>query len=1094
MTASRMTLERLLRDRAWLVALARRVVVDPSEADDVVQDAALIAMSRPPRDPAAAKGWLARVVVRLGLNRRRAATRRRAHEEAAPSPRRPHDPARLVEEWDVRRRIVEAVLALDEPYRETLLLRYFEGLSRAETAKRLGVSEEAVKSRQRRAFAELRTRLAEEDDDRRALLLLAGPALEVGPAAGEVSGGTEIPSTTSLIPASVAGGALVMGTTSKVLIGCAVVLALLGGMWFVGADDGDTDGPAVAVTDSDDRERGKGRHSGAAPTAEDDGGSAADGSGESNAWDDLDRSRDVHGVVLDPTGHPVDGATVRAVSRPGRLWDLLSVELSRSVVDGPATTSDADGRFRLRLEPGEVVSLWTSAEGFAESRHESVGAGARVEIELHPAAVLGLRVRDVDGNPVSGATVEAFVRTPYRDRQEHAVGQDGTLALSQLPQGAELFLFVHAPGFGGPWRHGIESLTTQVVEVVLPAGRKVEGVVVDRRDGTVVEGAVIGHEWVQLDAVHSGADGRFEIVMAAEGGSLHVSHPNYSRVEVEPAESGELRIELEPGDAITARIVDDDGDPVAGAIAHAVASRRESGRQSVSMGTARSDEEGRVLIEGLSRDRGHALVVLADGFGRLSTGFQPREGGPGTQDLGELVLVPSRLLRGRVVGPDGTPLVGQVVRIQLPTHRAAGGYADELELVTDDLGRFAARGLGPGAHTVGVAHQELGLLRDVVEIDADADPDPVVLRYEPPEAKGRFQVRVVDQAGVPVKGLRVMLTTDGARQATGVTNDSGVVDADVGGEVTLVQLLGAEAAGFVRPDSVHPGAGTRATEVVLERGVPIDGTAVDSSGEPLAQVSVRARWTTPTGMRWAFAPHTSEDGRFRVIVPPGQAVDLDGTWTSRGGPPRPALVGWLRGVEGGGPERSLRLTEPPRTGSVTVRLLDPDGDPIVGERVMTLPPGARAYEMAETDGTGRARFEGLPRTVLHFLGHWVLSHDGSVGVAERYPAPRTVYAEPDGQEIVLQVPPPATIEGVFVDRDGTPLSGALVSALGGSGAANALTDGQGRFRLLIDAEQPGPYRLMVQWSPVKGERAQQCGSIGGIHAGDTGVRITRVVR
>ena len=57
---------------------------------------------------------------------------------------------------EVRRKVVDAVLDLDEPYRTVVLLRYYEDLPPREIAKRTGVGDETVRGRIKRAIAELR--------------------------------------------------------------------------------------------------------------------------------------------------------------------------------------------------------------------------------------------------------------------------------------------------------------------------------------------------------------------------------------------------------------------------------------------------------------------------------------------------------------------------------------------------------------------------------------------------------------------------------------------------------------------------------------------------------------------------------------------------------------------------------------------------------------------------------------------------------------------------------------------------------------------------------------------------------------------------
>src|SRR5262245_57075413 len=167
----------LLRHRGWVRALARRLVADPNAADDVEQETWLEAMRHPPRDASSPRGWLAAVVRNAARKFGRSASRRARHETAAAArePQRPADD--LVAEAEVGKRLVEFVLALDEPYRSTVLVRHFEGLDTAEIARRAGVSVETVRTRLKRATAQLRARMDEWHGDRRAwALVLVGPS------------------------------------------------------------------------------------------------------------------------------------------------------------------------------------------------------------------------------------------------------------------------------------------------------------------------------------------------------------------------------------------------------------------------------------------------------------------------------------------------------------------------------------------------------------------------------------------------------------------------------------------------------------------------------------------------------------------------------------------------------------------------------------------------------------------------------------------------------------------------------------------------------------------------------------------------------
>src|SRR5262245_7778646 len=117
------SIEALLAHRDFVRGLVRALVSDPHHADDVTQDTWLAALENPPRDASALRSWLARVARRLAARFRRDERRRRRREEASARPEALPSTAEAVERETLRRRVVDAVLALDEPYRSTLILR-----------------------------------------------------------------------------------------------------------------------------------------------------------------------------------------------------------------------------------------------------------------------------------------------------------------------------------------------------------------------------------------------------------------------------------------------------------------------------------------------------------------------------------------------------------------------------------------------------------------------------------------------------------------------------------------------------------------------------------------------------------------------------------------------------------------------------------------------------------------------------------------------------------------------------------------------------------------------------------------------------------
>src|SRR5262245_17051818 len=126
----------LLADAASLRRLAESLLTG-DEAEDVVQSAGLAALAQPSslRHPGL---WLRGAVRKLSLMLRRGEARRRVRERlAAKSEADPHDPASLAMQAELVRDVGIAVHALDEPFREAILLRFWHGLSVDAIAARL---------------------------------------------------------------------------------------------------------------------------------------------------------------------------------------------------------------------------------------------------------------------------------------------------------------------------------------------------------------------------------------------------------------------------------------------------------------------------------------------------------------------------------------------------------------------------------------------------------------------------------------------------------------------------------------------------------------------------------------------------------------------------------------------------------------------------------------------------------------------------------------------------------------------------------------------------------------------------------------------
>ncbi|HRV80611.1 MAG TPA: RNA polymerase sigma factor, partial [Planctomycetota bacterium] len=160
----------------WVRKLARELVRDPGTADDLVQETWLAFETARPDEQRSLRPWLARVLRNAAAMHKRRSAGRAAREEATASSERVASTGDLVARAEEQRRLAGLVLGLDEPYRKTLLLRYYEGLSPAQIAKLQGIPGATVRTHLHRGLQKLRERLdAENGGDRKAWTVLLQP-------------------------------------------------------------------------------------------------------------------------------------------------------------------------------------------------------------------------------------------------------------------------------------------------------------------------------------------------------------------------------------------------------------------------------------------------------------------------------------------------------------------------------------------------------------------------------------------------------------------------------------------------------------------------------------------------------------------------------------------------------------------------------------------------------------------------------------------------------------------------------------------------------------------------------------------------------
>jgi RNA polymerase sigma-70 factor (ECF subfamily) len=157
---------RALVDRhlSGVLAVARRMLRDDAEAEDVAQEA-MLRMWRSAESlevgPQGLRPWLRRVVSNLCVDRMRAGRRVTVVEEV-PERAEPATQHSDLEARDTSQRVDAALKALPDRQRTALTLFHYEGLSQIEVGQIMGISDEAVESLLARARRSLKTALRDE--------------------------------------------------------------------------------------------------------------------------------------------------------------------------------------------------------------------------------------------------------------------------------------------------------------------------------------------------------------------------------------------------------------------------------------------------------------------------------------------------------------------------------------------------------------------------------------------------------------------------------------------------------------------------------------------------------------------------------------------------------------------------------------------------------------------------------------------------------------------------------------------------------------------------------------------------------------------
>ena len=719
--------------------LARRLVYDPHAAEDLFQAAWLAALQRPPRDGSAPRRWLARIVRNLASKAWLGARRRQQREQQCVPPPGSSTPDVVLAHEHERRRVVEALLALDEPYRAALVARFFEGLSAEQFAARAGVPVETVRTRQKRGLQRLRERLLPGGASATAMV----QGLQLGaPGARAVLG-------------HLVHGVMIMHT-KKLLLSVGILLLLTVGFFALPASTptrGEVaSSPPVVVTAPVDPP---------APTGA------------------------LHAAAAVPQRNAVAGANAGTVTgtldvrvqwsdrRPANDIGVRVGFAAAPNYEAHAVTGRTGRDGRVRFDDLMTGEAWIEGDRgtFASC---TIQAGQRTEAVLTIAPGVRIRgqVRDLDGRPAPGAQVSMLGRfEPYAGHVVARADAEGAFTIDDAPAERVLLLSAFAPERAPTPQKMVEARAGETVDCLLQfaaRGGSLGGRVVGER-GEPVAGALVmvgpelGFDGARAKAAgletmppvrsrRAATDARGDWCVdgvAAGDTDVLVMAPELApwtgQAFVVEGALARCDAVLSPAVRLHGTVRDERGTLL-------VAATVRVARTPLQTWTARSDAAGAFAMHGLPTSAFDAVASL-DGAGEARATLA---GSAGALLRWDPVLVRATTLRGRVLAANA-PLAKARVDARCMSSAQRPWFANT---TTDAEGHFEITNCPDGllhldVRTEASAHFTVGKRDDV-----DPRSGEVVLEVDAARVPSAFVVgRVLAADGVPIEGAEVSVLT-----------------------------------------------------------------------------------------------------------------------------------------------------------------------------------------------------------------------------------------------------------------------------------------------------------------------------------------------
>ena len=673
----------MLREHSGFVrALARGMLLGPDQADDLVQETALAALRTPPDNPSGLRRWMGVVARNAGLKILRSAGRRARREKIAAQPEALRSTLDAAAELDLHRALVEALQSLSEPYRSTIVMRYFHDLGPTEIAHAIDVPVKTVETRLRRALATLRERLERGQRARaRSLSLLSLAA----------------PARTASVTGAHLGGAVAMSLGSKtVLAAGTAALALVVGLGIGGSES--------QGSRPHDQPDGQGRIA------------MLEARGPSKRG-----SEDTHGEETTQRLWQAEHTASRLRSN--------RTQMPTSRQSAPPPGGSAVGT--VRAKEGEPANVQVRLEGWLAAENGIITLGGAPDVEENTSvgrdgefqffdlkAGIYKLVAEADG--FIPARSRTFSITPDKGRRLQLVLTHGHSLLVQLVDSR-----------GSP-----VSGRTVLLEPIRGRGRKVIPATVITDANGAARWSLLEAGWYRASPVEDGGWAPRDIrlpVPPSPGPSLQPE-----RIGAPASESSIPTCRVVVDGSISGRVLGPDGQPMAGlkvdleglSVSADVERHAELGRSA----SGKTTDDGRYRVSGLPEGR-YTVRLRREGFAAPGGVVVLADGGETEHDIH---IGPERVLGSVTLARSDTPCTKATVSMTLLSNPRTSA-----SVYPDSDGAWEISGLAPGEYELAIRHWQSEYERIVRKITVVAG-SPIELNSAIRlRAPGRVILRVI---------------------------------------------------------------------------------------------------------------------------------------------------------------------------------------------------------------------------------------------------------------------------------------------------------------------------------------------------------------